>query len=252
MQQAQQIAKMGSWEFDIVNNKSTWSENLYIIYGLIPYSIEPSNEYFRSNVHPEDLHLVDEGKERMIKNQEPIEIEIRYINPNGNTKWIQNKVVPYFINNEITLFKGVNIDITERKIAEEALRKSENQIRLLLNSTAEGIYGIDLDGNCTFVNDSCLRILGYEKSEDLIGVNMHYQIHSKYEDGTPYPDMECKIYKAYRLGEDIHVDDEVFWKADGTSFAAEYRSFPQKRNDEIIGAVVTFYDIQKGESLMNN
>ncbi|MEI6154961.1 MAG: PAS domain S-box protein, partial [Deltaproteobacteria bacterium] len=138
---------------------------------------------------------------------------------------------------------GLIRDITDRKLAEEALKKSEERIRLLLNSTAEAIYGIDLQGNCTFVNPSGLRILGYTDIEQLLGKNMHHLIHHSYPDGSVMPVEECKIYQAIREGVKIHVDGEFFWRADGTGFPAECWSYPQIVNNEIAGSVVTFVDI---------
>ncbi len=149
---------------------------------------------------------------------------------------------PIRINDETLILTSI-IDITERKKGQETLRKSEDQIRLLLNSTAEGIYGVDMNGNCTFVNLSCLRILGYDKPEDMIGRNTHKLLHYKYADGTHFNEDNCRVYQAYLTGTGSHVDDEVFWKADGTSFPVEYWSYPQKRDNEVVGAVVTFIDI---------
>ena len=138
---------------------------------------------------------------------------------------------------------GAFVDITERKRAEEALRESENKLRLLLDSTAEAIYGIDLEGRCTFCNPACLRALGYERDDGLIGKNMHHLIHHTHTDGTLYPVEECRIFRALRTGEGVHVDDEVLWRANRTSFPAEYWSYPQRRGQEIVGAVVAFIDI---------
>jgi diguanylate cyclase (GGDEF)-like protein/PAS domain S-box-containing protein len=134
-------------------------------------------------------------------------------------------------------------DITARKQAEAALKKSEEQVRLLLNSTAEAIYGINLEGNCTFANPSCLGMLGYTDTEQLLGQNMHRLIHHSYPDGRPMPVEVCKIYQAFREGNGVRVDDEVLWRADGTSFPVEYRSHPQIAGGEVTGAVVTFSDI---------
>jgi PAS domain S-box-containing protein len=134
-------------------------------------------------------------------------------------------------------------DITDRKRAEEALQQSEEQVRLLLNSTGEGIYGVDLQGNCTFSNPACLRLLGYDDVSDLLGKNMHNLIHHTLIGGQPYPQEECRIYQAFREGKGTHVDDELLWCSDGTSFPAEYWSYPVRRNNEFVGSVVTFVDI---------
>ncbi|KUO76538.1 MAG: hypothetical protein APF77_05255 [Clostridia bacterium BRH_c25] len=124
-----------------------------------------------------------------------------------------------------------------------SLKTSEENIRLLLDSTAEGIYGIDTNGNCTLCNTSCLKLLGYKHQDELTGKNMHLQIHYKHSNGTELPLADCKIIKAFTKGEGTHVEDEVFWRADGTCFPVEYYSYPQFRDGEVVGAVVTFTDI---------
>ncbi|MDD5300127.1 MAG: PAS domain-containing protein [Gallionella sp.] len=131
----------------------------------------------------------------------------------------------------------------ERGKAANELRASENQLRLLLDSAAEAIYGIDMHGNCTFCNPSCLRMLGYRHVDELIGKNMHDLIHYRHADGTPFPVKDCRIYHAFLAGTNSHVDDEVLWRADGTCFPAEYWSYPQIIDGQTVGAVVTFMDI---------
>lgn len=135
--------------------------------------------------------------------------------------------------------------IQEREEAEKRLAESEEKLRLILDSAAEGIYGIDRNGQCTFCNSSCLKILGFENPEELIGRTMHAQIHHSHPDGTPYPDTDCHMYQAFRSGEQVHADRETFWKADGTVLPVECWSFPQIKDNEIIGAVVTFVDISQ-------
>ncbi len=148
---------------------------------------------------------------------------------------------------------AANEELSERRfeleMSMESLRLSEDNLRLLLDSTAEAIYGIDLQGNCTFCNAACMRLLGYQNYEQLIGENMHALIHHSRPDGTPLPARECRIARTYLEGVGTNVDDEVFWRADGSSFWAEYWSFPQKRAGAITGAVVTFLDISERKSM---
>jgi diguanylate cyclase (GGDEF)-like protein/PAS domain S-box-containing protein len=125
------------------------------------------------------------------------------------------------------------------------LVESKDDLNLILDTAAEAIYGIDLNGNCTFCNKSCIKMLGYRNQEELLGKNMHRQIHHTRRDGTPFPVDECSIFKAFIKGEGSHVEDEVFWRADGTSFDVEYYSYPQIKNGEITGAVITFMDISE-------
>jgi len=124
-----------------------------------------------------------------------------------------------------------------------ALQVREERIALLLESAAEAIYGLDRDGLCTFVNPACLRLLGYEQMDDLLGRNMHELIHHSRPDGSPYPEQACPIYDAVRFGEQVHADDEMLWRRDGSGFAAEFWAHPIIRHGEINGAVVTFFDI---------
>jgi diguanylate cyclase (GGDEF)-like protein/PAS domain S-box-containing protein len=141
-------------------------------------------------------------------------------------------------------FFGIHRDITERKRTVEALRESEEKFRILLNSTAEAIYGIDTNGNCLICNASFLRQMGY-KEEDVLGKNIHELIHYKRADGTEYSTEECRVYKGLIRGEGVHVDDEVLWRADGSSFYAEYWSYPIEKDGMVIGAVVSFLDVSE-------
>jgi two-component system, cell cycle sensor histidine kinase and response regulator CckA len=131
----------------------------------------------------------------------------------------------------------------ERRQALEALRASEEQVRLLLDSTAEGIYAVDQHGTCTLANRACSLLLGYDGPADLFGKNMHALIHHTRPEGTPYPARECRAYVAFRNGEGAHVDDEILWRKDGSSFPAEYWSYPMRRDGDSIGLVMTFLDI---------
>ena len=135
------------------------------------------------------------------------------------------------------------LDITERKGVAQSLRESEAQIRLLMDSTSEAIFGVDTSGKCIFVNPSCLRVLGYEEQEDLLGKNMHELSHHTKSDGTPYPKKECPVGHSMRNDIEINIGNEVFWRADGSSFPVEYWSHPMQKNNQVIGSVVTFFDV---------
>jgi PAS domain S-box-containing protein len=144
----------------------------------------------------------------------------------------------------------LNDEIAHHKKTLEALKKQQNllkeseaQIRLLLDSTAEGIYGIDINGNCTLINQAALVALGYTAQKQVMGKNMHKLIHHTKPDGTRCRLEECRIYKAFREGIGIHSADEIFWRSDDTGFPAEYFSFPIRQKGIITGSVVTFWDI---------
>jgi len=134
----------------------------------------------------------------------------------GELYWAHASISPVnYENGKTSNFIAIEEDITERKQMMEALKYSEEQFRLLLNSTAEAIYGIDTQGNCTFCNPVCVKMLGYSSPDQLIGKNMHKLIHHTRVDGSPYPVEECHIYQAFHTGEGSHEDTEVrhiLWK----------------------------------------
>jgi len=122
-------------------------------------------------------------------------------------------------------------------------RQADELIRLLLASTGEGIYGTDRDGICTFANPACASILGFQSDADVVGQDMHELAHHSRAHGERHPAEEGRIRQALIGMEGVHADDEVMWRADGSSFPAEYWSSPMKLDGELMGAVVTFVDI---------
>jgi len=147
---------------------------------------------------------------------------------------------------------GALVNIGERKRAELTLRESEAKLNLVLNSTAEAIYGMDMEGRCTFYNNAFLRLTGYTAEDPLLGRNVHELIHHSYRDGTPYPAEACPTLRGVSSHAEIGADDEVFWRKDGTPFMVEYWSWLQKVDDQVVGVVVTFLDIterRKGQAL---
>jgi PAS domain S-box-containing protein len=119
-----------------------------------------------------------------------------------------------------------------------------DRLTLLLESTGEGVFGVDLEGRCTFVNRAAAQMLGW-RTEEVLGRNMHALIHHSRPDGAHYPECECPIFNAFRRGLPCRIDDEVLWRADGSAFSAEYSSYPILDAGEVRGAVVTFVDISE-------
>ncbi|MGC1477019.1 MAG: response regulator [Terriglobales bacterium] len=129
---------------------------------------------------------------------------------------------------------------TQEQGAERA--RLSHQMQLLLESTGQGIYGIDLQGNCTFLNRAMAELIG-ARVEEVLGQNMHALVHHHRFDGSLYPVEECPIYRAFDKGESCCVDDEVMWRRDGTPIPVEYSSFPILEEGKVAGAVITVIDI---------
>jgi PAS domain S-box-containing protein len=119
-----------------------------------------------------------------------------------------------------------------------------HQLSLLLESTGEGIFGIDLDGHCMFINRAGAQLLGWPAAE-VLGRNMHELTHHSHADGSHYPDTECPIFNAFRRGLPCRLDTEVFWRRDGSAFAVEYSSHPIVDAGVVRGAVIAFVDISE-------
>jgi two-component system, cell cycle sensor histidine kinase and response regulator CckA len=132
---------------------------------------------------------------------------------------------------------------TTLAVANEELRRSEEQVRLLLDSTGEGIYGLDLQGNFTFCNAAALSMLGYSRAPELLGRNAHDLIRHTRADGEAYPKDESRVFRAIAENRGSHGEDEILWRADGTSFSTESWSYPVRKDGALVGVVVTFLDI---------
>jgi PAS domain S-box-containing protein len=161
----------------------------------------------------------------------------------------ENKIIEHDIfpvlerRGEISRLAVFSRDITMRKWVEDVTDQLGRRNALILESAGEGIFGLDTEGRTTFVNPAGARALGY-KPEELKGKKHHDLVHHSRPDGKLYPHEQCPIYAAFKDGT-IHynIDNEVFWRKDGTSFQVEYASTPIVEDGRILGAVVTFKDI---------
>src|SRR5262249_24193649 len=124
----------------------------------------------------------------------------------------------------------------------EQLSESEERSRLLLESTAEGIFGTDAHGVITFVNPATCQMLGFSATE-LLGQSAHATFHHHYPDGRVFPKEDCPMYAAVTQGKSAHVDDECLWRKDGSGLPIEYRATPILKNGTVVGSVVSFTDI---------
>ncbi|MCX7166962.1 MAG: PAS domain S-box protein, partial [Rhodocyclales bacterium] len=191
------------------------SEETYLAFGAAAYQSLSSGKAFRS----ESEHVRKDGSHIWV------DVSGAILDPeSGESLW-------------------AFVDITERKQAEKILQASQERLRLILDYASDGIYGTDTNGICTFVNKAALRILGYEHEEELVGKGIHALIHHTYPDGRPYPKEECHVRLSTLAGKTTHVENEVHWRRDGTSFPVEYRSRPMYRSGVLVGAVVSFIDI---------
>jgi two-component system, chemotaxis family, CheB/CheR fusion protein len=227
---------------DLEGHVITWNNGAVRLYG---YTTEEAvGRHISFLVPPEQRREIDTILADVRAGRAVERIETSCVRSDGSRVDVAVTFSPIF--DAAAAIVGISViarDIGQLVRAREEIAEREEQIRLLLDSTAEAIYGIDPSGNCTFCNPVCARLLGYDSPAALIGRQIHPLIHHTRPDGTPYPPEQSAIYDSMRHRTEAHVDDEVLWRADGTSFPAEYWSHPILRRGEVIGAVVTFLDI---------
>ncbi len=241
--EAQRLAKVGSWQWDARTNRTFWSEELCRMVGYDPGLPAPAPEEQARFFSAESWERLQAAVWEALRSGAPYDLDMEIVSGESGTRWaVARGEALRDVDGKVIGLRGTIQDITERKLAAEALHESEEKLRLILESTAEAIYGSDLEGRCTFCNPACLRVLGYERTDELLGRDMHQLIHHTRADGTRFPVEQCPIFRT-RTGQGVHVDDEVLWRANGTSFPVEYWCHPQWKGQEVVGTVIAFFDI---------
>ena len=169
--------------------------------------------------------------------------DIRFVGKNGSTIDTITSVTGIKSADGRTRY-ALNLvqDITARKQAETKLRQLIRHNELVLNTAADGIFGIDNHGKITFINEAAVKMLGWPK-EELYTEKFHHLTHHTKKDGTANPIDDCLIGTAFRDAKPSQGSDEIFWRKDGTSFPIEFASTPIIDEGRVTGAVVVFRDI---------
>ena len=254
LRKAQKVANVGNWTWHIKTGRLEWSDQMYRIFGFDRngFSGDLAGVMARA-IHPDDRAKVERSNLSVMRDKKPIPLEYRVVWPDGTVRvvWAEAGELVLDGHGEPEVITGIVQDITERKRTAMLLQEANERVTQILGSVAEGIYGIDSAGNCTFCNPAAVRILGYRGEHELIGRNMHDLVHHTRADGTPYPREECIVRNAVRTRKQFHSDRELLWRADGTSFPAEYWAHPIVKDDIEQGTVVSFVDRTEHLTLEN-
>ncbi len=143
---------------------------------------------------------------------------------------------------ELSAYRQHLESLVEKRTAE--LAKTETKATFILESSADGLYGVDEKGIVTFINPAACALLGY-RSEEVIGKSAHALFHHRKPDGQPYPESECQAHQALISGEEKRIDDEVYWRADGQALPVMYAVYPIVQDGHISGAVTSFVDMSE-------
>ena len=141
------------------------------------------------------------------------------------------------------LEQGLVPEGVEREMEKhQALVDAQASLDRVFDAAGDAIWVLDAEGSTTLLNPAAQQLTGWEPA-DIVGKVSHFVIHHTRADGSPYPIEECPIYRSVFFGEPCDVDDEVFWRKDGTSFPVSYRSTPIYSGGRHMGAVQIFRDL---------
>jgi diguanylate cyclase (GGDEF)-like protein/PAS domain S-box-containing protein len=162
LEESQRLARLGSWEWDIVNNEVIWSDELFRIYGLEPGEIEPTYERFLDRIHPDDRAAVDERNHKAFADHQPFEDVKRATRPDGSEFLMrtQGEVIVDADRHPIRML-GVCEDVTVEKRAEEA----QAMLASVVHGSDDAIITRAVNGQVTTWNPGAERLYGYTSQE---------------------------------------------------------------------------------------
>lgn len=184
-----------------------------------------------------------------VGNLEP-RVEIVRNDEIGRISNVFNHLADHVLHMVKHLGRTVEMRTQELNKANEILKENQSQLHLILDTTAEAIFGTDLDGSCTFCNKSCLRFLGYAKPEELLGIDMRSVFECGKQEAGGKSRGKKIFYDRLCQGRAGWERSGMLRRADGTLFEVEYRVRPQLRDGKHVGYVITFADVtqrKKGE-----
>jgi diguanylate cyclase (GGDEF)-like protein/PAS domain S-box-containing protein len=241
--EAQRLAALGSWEWDVVSGEVTWSPELFRVLGRDPDRFAASYEGFFDTVHPSDRERARAATRETLAGGEALDYECRSVRPDGVERVIHVRGRAIADDGgKVVRVLGTVQDVTGLAHARERLEQANRQNQALLNSAADGIYGLDMEGRITFANPAAAVLTGYTVEETL-GRREHDLVHHARKDGSLYPPSECPSIDALERGVTRTVSDEVFWRKDGMSFPVEYTATPISEGDTPMGSLLVFRDI---------
>ncbi|MCG8611893.1 MAG: sigma 54-interacting transcriptional regulator [Pseudomonadales bacterium] len=197
----------------------------------------------------DELSLVCADGERL-----SIEMNIRRVELGENTLLIfllRDASTVHERHNQSALNRYHRGGLIQWRRMEQVFQDIERENQLILNAAGEGIYGVDVEGKTTFMNPAAEKMLGYDAVE-VVGQNMHALIHHSHENGHHFHEEACPIFTSFRDGEIRNVDNECFWRKDGSYFPVEYTSTPIRDNGQLVGAVVLFRDVSERKEAESN
>lgn len=249
--EAQALAQMGSWEWDIASGELWWSDETYRIFGLQPGELAPSYEAFQARIHPEDRDQVQAAVNESLHDQIPYHLEHRIVRPDGSERIVLERGQAQRDEQGRALrMLGTVQDITARKRAEAGMAESEARYRSLVTAMAEGVVVQDAQGRISFCNDAACTLLGLSREQLLGLVSMDARWQAVKENGEPLPGDEHPAMLTLATGQPLdrvvmgicHPDGERIW------LTVNARPLLVPGDDQPHGVVTTFADITSAKN----
>jgi PAS domain S-box-containing protein len=219
------------------------------ILGCSPEELAGTN--YLTLVHPDDVMEARERFEAILANGFGLtyQKDLRYRHRDGTWRYLEVLSVNRLDDPAVRAIVANYRDVTERRETLEATDQLRRRYEAILNSIADGVHGMDSDGNVTFENSAAAAMLGWE-APDLIGKPGHETFHHSLDDGAPHDEADCPILATLADGIIRRVCDDVFWRRDGTPFHVEYVVAPELDSEgRKRGVVVAFRDITKQQAM---
>jgi diguanylate cyclase (GGDEF)-like protein/PAS domain S-box-containing protein len=245
LSEAQELALLGSWDWDLASGGLTWSHELYRLFGFAPGGFTPSREAFLSRVHPEDRDAVDGEIRRTLKAGIPYAGDFRVLLPEGTVRWVHSRgAVTTRVDGRPTVMSGTVQDITERKRGEAELRETLSLLNATLDSTADGILVVDRGGRIRSFNQRFVEM--WRLPELVLASGDVEQLRAFVLDQVRDPEaFLAKLRELYSQPEDESHDTVEF--LDGR--IVERYSQPQRVDGTTVGRVLSFRDVTERKRL---
>jgi len=170
---ATRSAQLGVWEWDIINDHLVWDDQMYLLYGLNKADFPAAYEAWLNGIYREDRERGNMATQSAIRGEKEFDTEFRVVWPDGSIHWLKAGGHVFFDEHHKPLrMVGINFDITDRKMAEEQLRISEERYRTIFESAVVGLYRTTPEGKIVMANPTLIKLLGYDSLEDLAQQNV--------------------------------------------------------------------------------
>lgn len=239
LSESQKIAHLGAFEYVVDTKTTVWSEEEYRIYGLDPAGPSPAYDVMLAeSIHPDDAALLHQTFAAAMQDRSTYELEHRIVRPDGSVRWVHDRAIPYFDpDGTLVRYVGATLDITDRKRAEEALKRSTEQIDLLINNLPGYVFFKDADLRYLMVNKRASQLLG-RPLEDIVGKNDH----------ELFPAVDAERYSrddrlVLESGEPLLVQNEAI-EEDGQRVIISTRKVPVKDGSgKVTGLIALSIDV---------